>query len=212
MRLIDPAYRSPIETILLSLTAISALVVGGAAGARGPIPPQPQPLNAFFGNLHSHTSYSDGSGSPAEAYAHARDEAKRHFLALTEHNHAEALGLGKAAAPGVSAHPRSVTRGRDRSMTNPMRSWTSARQWAVVGCFCASAAMSFTVLLVAVSLWVRYLPPFSASPLLLLILPGRQIPRWLVSGSKLNSMAPISLWPRNYRVMPIRPFTRLQHR
>jgi len=40
----------------------------------------------FFGNLHSHTSYSDGSGTPSEAYAHARDVAKLDFMAITEHN------------------------------------------------------------------------------------------------------------------------------
>ena len=27
----------------------------------------------FFGNLHSHTSYSDGSGTPEESYTHAED-------------------------------------------------------------------------------------------------------------------------------------------
>lgn len=26
----------------------------------------------FFGNLHSHTSYSDGSGTPLEAFQYAR--------------------------------------------------------------------------------------------------------------------------------------------
>lgn len=31
-----------------------------------------QEPEVFFGNLHSHTSYSDGSGTPEEAYAHAR--------------------------------------------------------------------------------------------------------------------------------------------
>lgn len=47
-------------------------------------------LAVFFGNLHSHTALSDGSGTPAEAYAHARDEAGLDFLAITEHNHAQA--------------------------------------------------------------------------------------------------------------------------
>jgi hypothetical protein len=28
-------------------------------------------VSIFFGNLHSHTALSDGSGTPAEAYAHA---------------------------------------------------------------------------------------------------------------------------------------------
>ncbi|MBI3893467.1 MAG: CehA/McbA family metallohydrolase [Candidatus Wallbacteria bacterium] len=46
--------------------------------------------HVYFGNLHSHTSYSDGSGTPEEAYRHARDVAKLDFLAITEHNHAQA--------------------------------------------------------------------------------------------------------------------------
>jgi hypothetical protein len=41
----------------------------------------------YFGNLHSHTSYSDGTGTPEDAYRYARDEAKIDFLAITEHNH-----------------------------------------------------------------------------------------------------------------------------
>ena len=53
----------------------------------------------FFGNLHSHTSYSDGAGTPAEAYKHARDVAKVDFLAITEHNHI-------AAEQGASADRR----------------------------------------------------------------------------------------------------------
>lgn len=46
----------------------------------------------FFGNLHSHTSYSDGSALPEQAYVHARDQGHLDFLALTEHNHSEAGG------------------------------------------------------------------------------------------------------------------------
>jgi hypothetical protein len=47
-------------------------------------------VSVFFGNLHSHTALSDGSGTPAEAYARARDTAGLDFLAITEHNHAQA--------------------------------------------------------------------------------------------------------------------------
>lgn len=39
-------------------------------------------LKVFFGNLHSHTSYSDGSGTPEEAYSQARDVAHMVFLRL----------------------------------------------------------------------------------------------------------------------------------
>lgn len=44
----------------------------------------------FFGNLHSHTSYSDGSGKPADAYTYARTKGKLDFLLISEHNHASA--------------------------------------------------------------------------------------------------------------------------
>src|SRR5215510_163157 len=47
-----------------------------------------QTETVFFGNLHSHTSYSDGSGTPDEAYQHAREVAHLDFLAITDHNHA----------------------------------------------------------------------------------------------------------------------------
>lgn len=42
-------------------------------------------LHAFYGNLHSHTSYSDGSGLPLDAYVYARDVAGLDFLAVTDH-------------------------------------------------------------------------------------------------------------------------------
>ena len=41
--------------------------------------------NAYLGNLHSHTSNSDGSGTPEQAFAYARDVAQIDFLAVTDH-------------------------------------------------------------------------------------------------------------------------------
>jgi hypothetical protein len=41
--------------------------------------------NLYVGNLHSHTSYSDGVGTPATAFAYARDIAGIDFLAVTDH-------------------------------------------------------------------------------------------------------------------------------
>jgi hypothetical protein len=65
----------------------SALSASNASGQR-----------VFFGNLHSHTSYSDGTGTPSRAYRHARDAARLDFLAITEHNHAGAeFGAGERA-------------------------------------------------------------------------------------------------------------------
>lgn len=40
----------------------------------------------FFGNLHAHTSYSDGESTPDTAFAYARDIALIDIQALTEHN------------------------------------------------------------------------------------------------------------------------------
>lgn len=51
-------------------------------------------LHYYYGNLHSHTAYSDGTGTPKEAFRYARDVAKLDFLAVTEHNHAKAEGTG----------------------------------------------------------------------------------------------------------------------
>ncbi|MFQ5885639.1 MAG: lamin tail domain-containing protein [Anaerolineae bacterium] len=53
-----------------------------------PSPPEPIPLsrgmNAYFGDLHSHTTYSAGSGPPGYAYAVARVNGL-HFLGLSDH-------------------------------------------------------------------------------------------------------------------------------
>jgi len=47
-----------------------------------------------FGNLHAHTSYSDGLGVPQEAYKMACN-AGLDFFAITEHNHAAGDGKGE---------------------------------------------------------------------------------------------------------------------
>jgi len=46
-----------------------------------------------FGNLHAHTSYSDGSGTPTDAYKMAC-ETGLDFMAVTEHNHDKGDGSG----------------------------------------------------------------------------------------------------------------------
>jgi hypothetical protein len=45
----------------------------------------------YFGLMHAHTSFSDGEGTPDEAYAMAK-EAGLNFFAITEHNHNQAAG------------------------------------------------------------------------------------------------------------------------
>jgi hypothetical protein len=74
-----------------------AAVVAGALLSTHSTPHAAQPavaLNVFFGNLHSHTAYSDGTGTPQQAYDHARTVAALDFLAITEHNHRNAGSTG----------------------------------------------------------------------------------------------------------------------
>ena len=42
--------------------------------------------NLYFGQLHSHTSYSDGAGTAQQAYEHASGVENLDFLALTDHS------------------------------------------------------------------------------------------------------------------------------
>lgn len=39
----------------------------------------------YYGYLHAHTAFSDGNGTPEEAYQFARDGAKLDFFSLTDH-------------------------------------------------------------------------------------------------------------------------------
>jgi len=43
--------------------------------------------NVYYGQLHSHTNISDGSGSPAQAYQYARDTAKLDFFSIADHDY-----------------------------------------------------------------------------------------------------------------------------
>ena len=56
-------------------------------------PAHAQVEHVRFGNLHAHTSYSDGSGTPDDAYKMAC-EAGLDFFAITEHNHDKGDGKG----------------------------------------------------------------------------------------------------------------------
>ncbi|NPV58268.1 MAG: CehA/McbA family metallohydrolase, partial [Actinobacteria bacterium] len=58
-------------------------------------------MNHYYGNLHSHTSYSDGTGTPAEAFAWARDTAGFDFYVITDH--AESLTEEEWRDTGVQA-------------------------------------------------------------------------------------------------------------
>jgi hypothetical protein len=44
------------------------------------------PYHYCWGDIHAHTSYSDGVQTPADAYRHARDVAKLDFFSVTDHD------------------------------------------------------------------------------------------------------------------------------
>lgn len=63
------------------LFVCTAVLVSPGSAAQGD-----SVYNLYVGNLHSHTSYSDGVGTPAQAFEYARDEAGIDYLAVTDHH------------------------------------------------------------------------------------------------------------------------------
>lgn len=71
------------------------------------IPPDPSiPMNFYFGNLHSHTSFSDGSGTPDQAFDWARYTAGFDFYAVTDH--AEQVSSSEWNTTGASADAKNA--------------------------------------------------------------------------------------------------------
>ncbi len=66
-----------------TMVAIGIALAVSTAGAE---------LKCYFGNLHAHTSYSDGESTPDTAFAYARDVARIDIQALTEHNNGGSFG------------------------------------------------------------------------------------------------------------------------
>jgi hypothetical protein len=73
-----------VEAVALVALACSLVLSAPAAGEQTVLDTT---YNLYVGNLHSHTSYSDGTGTPAQAFAYARDVAGIDFLAVTDHHH-----------------------------------------------------------------------------------------------------------------------------
>jgi hypothetical protein len=72
--------------------------------------------NVYYGTLHAHTSYSDGSGRPSQAFA-AAEAAGMHFMAITEHNHRDAERGAKDRTDGkLIALDHRLYRGRATSL------------------------------------------------------------------------------------------------
>ncbi|MCD9019870.1 cellulose binding domain-containing protein [Parachryseolinea silvisoli] len=71
-------------------------------------------LNFYFGNLHAHSSYSDGNADdktkkPEDDYAFAKNSMNMDFLGISEHNHTQA-GMRLANwVPGMTAAKNATT-------------------------------------------------------------------------------------------------------
>ncbi len=78
------------------------------------VTPPAGPLNFYFGNLHAHSSYSDGNADdvtkiPADDYAFAKNSLCFDFLGISEHNH-PAAGMNIADwQPGRSQAAAATT-------------------------------------------------------------------------------------------------------
>jgi hypothetical protein len=80
-------HRKPMsKRMLRTMLVLAAVFVLLAACACYGAEPAPR-FNCYFGNLHSHTSYSDGVLTPSDAFQHARDVALLDFLAVTDHGY-----------------------------------------------------------------------------------------------------------------------------
>jgi len=87
------------RAVHLAVIVCAALILA----APGPVPATAflNQFHVFFGNLHAHTTLSDGSGAPTNAFTMARNTAKLDFLAVTEHNHSAAAHPKEAAVFGT---------------------------------------------------------------------------------------------------------------
>jgi hypothetical protein len=83
-------------TILTMVPVLAALMSCNRILDSDPYSPEPPPpatippdpavaMHHYYGNLHSHTTFSDGRGTPDQAFDWARNEAGFDFYAITDH-------------------------------------------------------------------------------------------------------------------------------
>lgn len=78
---------NPGQTLLVHWLAVARATEFPAPRPRPEALPSPSgEYGIYFGNLHSHTGFSDGIGVPEDAYDYARYTAELDFLAITEHS------------------------------------------------------------------------------------------------------------------------------
>ncbi|MFO0690109.1 MAG: CehA/McbA family metallohydrolase [Myxococcota bacterium] len=91
-----------------------------------PIVVRRAPRRLVFGDLHGHTRYSDGTGSPDAYFRYARDVARLDVVALTDHDHwgIDALDESPARQAEILALAKTY-HAPGRFVTLPGYEWTS---------------------------------------------------------------------------------------
>lgn len=70
-----------ISLLSVVLTSVYYTVPGAATVANA----TPVSYNVYYGSLHNHSNVSDGTGTPSQAYAYARNTAGLDFFGLADH-------------------------------------------------------------------------------------------------------------------------------
>jgi PKD repeat protein len=78
---------TPLKDVITEINApVAVLKAAGEQVEKAlPEPKAGVEYNIYFGDLHNHSTLSDGSSSETEAYAYARDVAKMDFFSLSDH-------------------------------------------------------------------------------------------------------------------------------
>ena len=71
---------------VMSFGMILSMAVFGMAVAKTNYIYAENGYNLYYGNLHAHTGYSDGNGTPDEAFKHMKESKTGDFGAITDHN------------------------------------------------------------------------------------------------------------------------------
>lgn len=66
---------------------LEAIGPHGLAGFSNPMVVSPSVDKVIWGDLHGHSNFSDGTGTPQQYFQYARDVAGLDFVALTDHDH-----------------------------------------------------------------------------------------------------------------------------
>ncbi len=83
----DGSVRIPLHAPDEGLFRVRATASEGPVGQSNPVLVSDKVPRVLFGDVHGHTALSDGTGTPEDYFAYARDVAGLDFAALTDHDH-----------------------------------------------------------------------------------------------------------------------------